>query len=388
MNGFIKKKGKVYYAVINVKDSDGNWSKKWISTKTGDAREAKKVLKQLIVEMEKGLIKTTAKTNKMKFYELMDFWLENVIKTQIEETTYQGYCGNVRTHIIPYFKKKGIAVQDLTTMDIDRYISYEISRGRIDKSGGLSANSIKKFYHNMRKALDYAVDSLGIIENNPAMKVKLPKIKKYIPTYYAVDQLEQLLDITKGTMIETTVFLAVHYGLRRGEVLGLRWKDISFYNKTLTIRNTRVRTTKLVEKAPKSTASIRTLPLIENVEVYLNNLKETQLKEKKFLGRAYDQNDYVCKYSDGRPINLQSMDHVFRRLLKKHNMPHIRFHDIRHSAASYLLKLGISLKEISEWLGHADISTTVIYTHTDAEMKRHMADSINKLFNREKDKKK
>lgn len=182
-------------------------------------------------------------------------------------------------------------------------------------------------------------------------------------------------------MIKTSVFLTVHYGFRRGEVLGLRWSDIDFEDGTLTIHNQMTKVNHEVEKCVKTKSSIRILPLIPNVTDYLKKLKVKQKENKLLLGIEYKDNDYVCKYADGTPTNITTLNHTLTRLLEKHNMKHIRFHDLRHSTASYLLKNGLSLKEIQEWLGHSDIKITAnIYAHIDVEMKKNTANKINELF--------
>lgn len=203
----------------------------------------------------------------------------------------------------------------------------------------------------------------------------------YIASYYTVEQLEKLLELTKGTSIESVVFLTAHYGFRRGEVLGLRYSDIDFVEKTLTVRNTRTKVKSAVEKQPKSIASYRTLPLMPMVEKYLVDLKKKQEQDKILFGSEYQCNDYICKTANGAPININSLSHIFKRILEQNDMPHIRFHDIRHSVASYLLKNGVSLKEIQLWCGHSDISVTAMfYTHVDLEMKRNAGEKINALF--------
>ena len=188
--------------------------------------------------------------------------------------------------------------------------------------------------------------------------VTIPKIKKHDAKYYTVEQLEQLLKVTKGSNIESAVFLTVHYGFRRGEALGLRWSDIDFKEGTLKVSNTRTRVAKNIEKKPKSESSIRTLPLIPSVIEYLKALKEQQEEDKNIFGNCYNDNDYVCRYLDGTPVNVNTLNHVFKRTLEENNMLHIRFHDLRHSTASYLIKNGLSLKEIQVWLGHSNISNT------------------------------
>lgn len=175
--------------------------------------------------------------------------------------------------------------------------------------------------------------------------------------------------------------MTAHYGFRRGEALGLRWKDIDFKDGVLKVCNTRTRVASNVEKRPKSESSLRVLPLIPRVCEYLQNLIQQQEADKQEFGDCYQENDYVCKYRNGTPLNVNTINHAFKRILKANDMPHIRFHDLRHSTASYLLKNGLSLKEIQTWLGHSDISTTAnIYAHVDAEMKRNTAAKINELF--------
>lgn len=110
-------------------------------------------------------------------------------------------------------------------------------------------------------------------------------------------------------------------------------------------------------------------------------MKAISIEGKLLFGSSYKKNDYVCRYEDGTPLNITTLNHAFKRILEQNSMPHIRFHDLRHSTASYLLKLGLSMKEIQVWLGHSDISTTMnIYSHVDIEMKQNAANKINELF--------
>ncbi|MEN8908279.1 MAG: site-specific integrase [Clostridiales bacterium] len=386
MKGSLHKKGNYYYVVISLKDEFGKYIKKWISTKTGDEREAKRRMKKILKDVSQNLITFKSKNNdRLKFHELMEIWLRDVIKFQVEDTTYQGYCINIRTHIIPYFKELNVNVEDLTTSDIELYIKFKYLKGRIDKKGGISASYVKKHYYNIRSALEYAIDKLNIIEKNPAKIVTLPKGEEYIHSYYEIEQLEKVLEITKNTAIEAAVFMALHYGLRRGEVLGLRWKDIDFKRGCFTIRNQRTRVSSQVEKKPKSISSRRTLPLMECVKEYLNEIKSQQKNNKKFFGKAYDDNDLICIYADGKPLSIHTLNHTFSKLLEKNDMPHIRFHDLRHSIASYLIKIGVSMKEIQLWLGHADMwITSKYYTHLEYESKFNSANKINEQFNKKR----
>ena len=370
MTGSLQKKNNVWYAVINTYDGDGKRKLKWISTGKKKKPDAQKVLTEILSKMDK---KTYIDPVKILFSDFMLDWLDNIIKSHIEQTTWEGYTTNIRVHIEPYFKAKRLKLSEITAMDLQQYFNQKLNEG-------LSACYIKKHHANIKKALDYAA-KLGLINSNPIQHVTMPRIKKHDAKYYTIEQLEQLLTITKDSNIESAVFLTVHYGFRRGEALGLRWSDINFKEGTLKVCNTRTRVAKDVEKKPKSESSIRTLPLIPRVTEYLKALKEKQEEDKRTFGNCYNDNDYICRYSDGTPVNVNTINHAFKRTLENNNMPHIRFHDLRHSTASFLIKNGLSLKEIQIWLGHSDISITAnIYTHVDSEMKKNTASKINELF--------
>ena len=145
--------------------------------------------------------------------------------------------------------------------------------------------------------------------------------------------------------------------------MGMRWQDINFDENTVSIRNTRVRVSSEIEKQPKNKSSLRTFPLIPTIRAHLEALKASQDEHMSLFGRAYVKNDYICKWPDGRVMDIGYTNHAFSKLLKENGMRHIRFHDLRHSTASYLNKLGFTPKEIQVWMGHSDIKTTMnIYT--------------------------
>lgn len=380
MNGSLQKKGKIYYAVVSVKDISGEFKTKWISTKCNKKNDALKMLNDILYKMEN---EQYVYTNKMLFSDFMDYWLNNVIKNQIEQTTFEGYTFAIKNHIIPYFNIQNIKLQDLKTLHFQNYFNEKYESGRKDGKGGLSANMLKKHYANMKKALDYAV-KVNLINKNPIINVSMPKIKKFTGKTLKIEELEKLIECVKGTNIESAVFLTINYGFRRGEVLGLRWQDIDFNNDYLTVQNTRVRVKTDIEKKPKTESSMRTLPLIEKVSIYLKKLKQQQIEDKKLFGNCYNDNDYICKYNDGTPLNISLYNRVFKKILIQNNIPLIRIHDLRHCTASFLLKNGISMKEIQVWLGHSNISTTMdIYAHVDYEMKKEAGNAINNMFKKD-----
>lgn len=290
----------------------------------------------------------------------------------------------VTKHIIPYFKSKNdIALQELQPMHLQKY--YE-TKGQDDQATGkkgLSAKTLRRHHANIRSALNFAV-RMNLIPFNPADRILLPKQEKYNASYYTVEQLEKLFEVCLGTLIESAVYIAAHYGLRRSEVLGLKWDCINFEEKTITIKEVRVKYgKKVVVKKPKSESSQRILPLMESIEDYLKILKKRQQKNKLLFGKKYVDSGLVCCLPDGSPIKTEYLNHKFKDTLAKNELPHIRFHDLRHSTASYLIKHGVSLKEIQVWLGHSTISITAnTYTHIDMETKKDTAQKISDIFSK------
>ena len=220
---------------------------------------------------------------------------------------------------------------------------------------------------------------LDLIPGNPVDKVERPKPEKYMAAYYTAEEMEQLFEAAKGSPLELIIQFAAFYGLRRSEVLGLRWEAIDFAAKTLTIRH--IVTTvsidgksKLVEAdRAKTKSSLRTLPLVASFAQRLRALKEQQAYNEKLCGNCYNQKykGYLFVDEMGNLVLPNAVTDGFAKLLADHSLRKIRFHDLRHSCASLLLKQGVPMKQIQEWLGHSDISTTAnIYAHLDSQSKQ------------------
>ena len=181
--------------------------------------------------------------------------------------------------------------------------------------------------------------------------------------------------------------LAAFYGLRRSEVVGLKWDAIDFENKTIAIRHTvtacaeKGRRIEVAADTTKTASSRRTLPLVPAFQTKLAALKEQQEKNRILCGRSYctDYLGYVLVDAMGNRLKLSYISTAFPALLKRNGLRPIRFHDLRHSCASLLLKNGVPMKQIQEWLGHSDFSTTAnIYAHLDAGSKLTSAQAMEK----------
>jgi integrase len=231
-------------------------------------------------------------------------------------------------------------------------------------------------------AFEYAVGTLGIISVNPADRIKLPTKSKRIPSFYSEEQLKKLFKESEGCSIEMVIRLSATYGLRRSEVLGLKWSAVDWRRKTIVIQHTVVRVgSKTVrDDTVKEAASYRTMPLTTDMADYLKKLYAHQKQMKKLCKSGYEDSDYICKWDDGKLFDPNYITRKFRQILAAKKLPKIRFHDLRHSSASLLINMGFTLKEVQEWLGHADIASTEIYSHLLYKSKENMADRINRAL--------
>lgn len=191
-----------------------------------------------------------------------------------------------------------------------------------------------------------------------------------------MEEIENLIEVVHGDGVEFPVLMAAFYGLRRSEIMGLRWQSIDFPNNRITIDHTVVHTridgkTVVVSKdRAKNKSSCRTLPLVPQYKELLLQMKAHQEECKALCGSSYYQSDYVYVNDIGQPIKPDYVTQHFALVLRKNNLRKITFHELRHSCASLLLKSGVAMKEIQEWLGHSDYSTTAnIYAHLDSAAK-------------------
>ena len=380
MTGSLQTKNGKYYAVLNITDSNGKRKQKWISTGLeikNNKKKAEKFLRDIIQKYE--TVSNFASAD-ILFSDFVKLWLEE-IKVSIDMITYQGYENVVKTQIVPYFENKRIKLKDVNIKTLQDYINTKSENGRIDGKGGLSPKTIKTHRLILNLVLKKALKE-DLISKNPCEFVVLPKLPRREATFYTSSQLNLLFSKIKEEPLYPLIYLTVVYGLRRSEVLGLKWDSVNFENKTVTIKHTVVRCTSVIEKdSTKTNSSYRTYPMTKDVESLLLDLQNNQKENCLLFGKEYTKNDYILKWSDGRPFTPDYITRRFSQLLKKYDLPHIRFHDLRHSCASLLISNGFTIKDVQEWLGHADIRTTAnIYAHLDTTRKESIAESMSASF--------
>ena len=208
---------------------------------------------------------------------------------------------------------------------------------------------------------------------------------RYHGSYYSEDEIYDLFEAAKGTKLELPIVLAAFYGLRRSEVLGLKWSAIDFQQNTIIINHTLTsckidgKRIEIASDTTKTKSSRRTLPLIPQFKEMLLRKWELQEEYRRVCGRCYNSDylDYICVDEMGNIIKPDYLTVAFPKLLDQHGLRHIRFHDLRHTCASLLLKNGVPMKQIQEWLGHSDFSTTAnIYAHLDYNSKLNSASAM------------
>ena len=379
MTGSLTIKNGKNYAVLNIYE-DGKRKKKWINSglpEKGNKRKAEAFLREKIAEYERmeGLVKTD-----ILFADYVRHWLTHIAR-KVDEVTMQGYQTLADSHILPYFDQKKVPLRSLDHTMIQRYMDEKHECGRLDGKGGLSPRSLRLHKNIISQTLDLAVQT-KLIPANPCQFVELPQNVRYESTFYTAAQLQDLFTALQGDELLPLVNITALYGLRRSELLGLQWDSIDFERKTMTIRHTVSKVTEVVAKdKTKNASSRRTFPLTVEAEAIFRRAKELEQQNRAAFGREYQENAYVFTWADGHPYSPDYISHRFNRLLKKHGLPHIRFHELRHSCASLLIDMGFTLKDVQEWLGHSDIKMTAnIYAPLDTARKTNMADSIAARF--------
>ena len=379
MTGSLTIKNGKYYAVLNIYE-DGKRKKKWINSglpEKGNKRKAEAFLREKIAEYERleGIVQTD-----ILFADYVRHWLTHIAR-KVDEVTMQGYQTLADSHILPYFDQKKVPLRSIDHTMIQRYMDEKQESGRLDGKGSLSPRSLRLHKNIISQTLDLAVQT-KLIPANPCQFVELPQNVRYESTFYTAAQLQDLFTALQGDELLPLVKITALYGLRRSELLGLQWDSIDFERKTMTIRHTVSKVTEVVAKdKTKNASSRRSFPLTVEAEAIFRRAKELEQQNRAAFGREYQENAYVFKWADGHPYSPDYISHRFNRLLKKHELPHIRFHELRHSCASLLIDMGFTLKDVQEWLGHSDIKMTAnIYAHLDTARKTNMADSIAARF--------
>ena len=368
--GHLQEKKGYYYIVLNFVDENGKRKPKWIATGLPVKGNKRKAEAMLLAERSKYASNEAQgrADGNMLFADYMLYWLRQ-IKYQVEATTYCSYKCYVEQRIAPFFRQKKVTLAALRASDIQEFYTYCLETLRI------ANNTVLHYHANISAALNYAV-RMDMISQTPIKKGMRPQKTAHISKFYSLEEVERLFQVVRGDSTEFPVLMAAFYGLRREEIMGLRWQDIDFNCNTITISHTVVQTridgksTIIAKDRAKNKSSYRTLPLVPQYRELLLRMKAHQERCRELCGNSYHQSDYVYVNDIGVPHKPNYVTQHFARILQKSGMRKITFHELRHTCASLLLKSKVPMKDIQAWLGHSNFNTTAnIYAHLDAASK-------------------
>lgn len=363
-----------YYAVQNPATGENRQHKKSFKTQ----REAKAFLTEKQAAIAKGeSVESSART----MQELLQFWLDTYARHHVSAKSFQGYEATVRLHVVPDLGR--IQIQQLTPARLQAYYSKKID-------AGCGPRTVELCHTHISQALKTAVN-LGWVATNVADRVTPPRWKPREMETWNADEARRFLGVAPRSTYGPIWLLALVTGMRKGELLGLRWQDVDFERGVVSVRQTvgTLRGT-LEIKRPKTASSRRDITV---PRALLDALRQHQARQReqrqqlqaRGIGDAWQDYDLVFPCAVGKPVHPDNLDRDFTRLVKRAGVKPIRIHDVRHSYATLAIALGNPVKVVSESMGHADISTTLrTYAHVVPAQRVQLAESIGAaLFNDE-----
>jgi integrase len=362
MKGYFRKRGDKWSFTVDIGRDPATGKRKQKSQSGFKTKKAAQLAcAELIADIEKnGIVQETNQT----LPQLIEDWLEIYAKNNVRETTFKRYRNRADTRIIPYFKS--VKVKDVTPRMVQQYIEWL-------KAEGIGHNYIKALLQLLKSSLDKAVE-WNQIKRNPVHFVEKPKKPKQTVQAWDIDQVKTFVSHAKmeNVFYYMVTLTLIHTGMRKGEALGLHWKDIDFENKKISVSRTLVQVDgEYVFNEPKTPTSKRQISVDDELISELKRYKAMRNEWKLALG--LDSELVFCHY-DGRPLNPRRLGVFFANVTKKAGLPKIKIHDLRHTHASILLKLGEHPKVVSERLGHSTIRTTLdIYSHVTPDMQENTA---------------
>lgn len=334
-------------------------------------KEVQEKLKVALRELQQGTLVTGPQQTVAHY---LHEWLK-VHKQVIRPRSYERYEAIIRLHLVPMLGK--LPLQKLTGQHLQRLYTEKLE-------SGLSSTTVSAIHGMLHTALDDAL-KLGILTRNVCEAVSPPrKVHKEMKPL-SPEQVRQLLEVAKGHPQEALFILALATGMRRGELLGLKWQDINFEQGVLQVQRALTRMPTGLgykETEPKTRKSRRSIMLTAFAIEALKKHQARQLEMKKAAGDAWEEHDYVFCTAAGKHLHPgHDVLEELKKLLKKAGLPDVRFHDLRHSTATLLLSKGVHPKVVQEILGHSEISMTLdTYSHVLPTMQKAAMEGLNDFF--------
>ncbi len=373
MKGHIRQRGKGSWAIVLDlgRDANGKRRQKWHKVR-GTKKDAQTELVRLLNAIHTGAY---IEPSRITLTEYLDRWLQDYAAIKVSAKTFERYTEIIRLHLAPALGPYSLA--KLQPLHIQSYYSEALQKGRKDGKGGLSAQTVLHHHRVLRKALQQAL-KWQFLARNPADAVEPPRPHRREMKCLDESSTARLLEATEGTNLHLPTLLAVTTGMRRGEILGVRWQDLDFDAGTLSVRQSLEQTNRgIAFKQPKTQKGRRVVALPQITVEALRRHRVEQAKQKLLLGPGYQDRDLVCARADGLPWPPDSLTSSFSALVRKVGLLRVRFHDLRHTHATQLLRQGIHPKVVSERLGHSTVGITLdVYSHVLPSMQEEAARRI------------
>ena len=366
------------------KRKDGRWEGRYTAghdSETGKAiyknvlgRTQTEVMAKLKAAIQEAQTLDLSKSGKYKVGEWMEVWFEDYAKLKVRPSSHQTYRGYIDNHIRPNIGD--ILLEKLTALDLQKFYKKLLTKGRVDRleakgqPKGLSAKTVRNIHQILSSALKLAQEQ-RIILTNPAERCALPKVEYREMKTLPVEQLQSFLREARESGVFELYYLELATGLRRGELLGLKWEDIDLERGDLRVKRQVSRINgEVVEALLKTKNAYRTLPLAEYT---IDVLKEQREK----VGSS----PWVFPSPNGGPISPDSVLHMLHRVLKRAGLPRVRFHDLRHTFATLALQNGVDIKTVSGMLGHFSAGFTLdTYAHVTSAAQRQTAQTMGNVL--------
>lgn len=365
----VRKDGIRYEAVVDFGLDPATGKRVQRSKAFKTRREAREYLAASLVEADKG---TFVDRSRQTVAGMMQYWLDTHARPRLRAKTVFDYENTIRNHILPELGT--VLIQKLTA---DRLLTFYTDK----LAAGVGPRTIRLCHLHLRQALDQA-ERLGLVPRNVAALVSPPKSQPKEMKVWTAEQAQAFLSVADQSIYGPIWIVALVTGMRKGELLGLRWQDIDFETGVLHVRQTvGALHGKIEYKKPKTAKSRRDIDLDDGILAVLRAYKLRQLERRLELGPRWQDYDLVFPSNVGTATNPDNCDSDFNRLVKLAGVKRIRIHDTRHSYATLAILSGIPINVVSQSMGHGDVSTTLrTYAHVMPEQRRELARKMGSLL--------
>lgn len=368
MKGHITKRGSSWCFVVDTgrDPMTGKRRRKWVSgfrTK----KEAEKACAEFIASMD-SFVSSQKQIEKDQTFAAFAEFVMSSQERNLKETTYQNQMFLLRKHIIPAIGH--LRLREITPIVLERFYSEMLKKNLSSAYVRSMSAIIGKIFANAHK--------WELIDRNPATVVSRPRVGRKEMRVWTLDQSEQFLRSTVDRRWYIVYAIALRTGMRRGEILALKWSDIDFESSVIHVQRTLSFTkSRYVFSEPKTAGSNRMIPIPETLINELRRHRKRQQEARLKLGAAFQDHDLVVTTWKGTPVYPSDIDRDFVQVIKETGLPRIRFHDLRHTHATILLRLGEHPKVVAERLGHSSVTVTLdTYSHVLPDMQRGLVDRL------------